>query len=815
MLSANTIKLALRKMKRRPLISLLKISGLAISISVVVLMVLYVDFQWRYDHFHEKKDRIYRVATEQYHDGQLNLESAMTYAGVGPLLASEFPEVEEQVRLAIWIGNDIVFQYEDRAVREKAFYYTEPSFFEIFSIRLKNGDPKTALSQPNSVVLTEEIAQKLFGEEDPLGKVIQQENRLSFTVTGVIEQAPEQSHLKYGILASYATWDATGFADTGVYGDNHFEYLYTYTYALLHPRARPDEMAQQLTNRIRAYKEAGKNRDNFLLQPLTDIHLYSNLQYEMQATVNGRSLWVLLAIAMIVVVLAWVNYYNITMATALDQRSAIGVRKVIGARRRDIVLQMFVENLLHTLFALVLGVGFALWSIPLVERLFGISLGTPTLFAEMLFTPMLAILLFIGIGTILSTLLPAFSMSSINPINLFRKSVYFSTLGMDARKVLVVLQFMIIIGLLTSSMVIYQQSRYMEQKDLGINLENILIVKGPLGTAVYADIQPAHLAFKNRIQAIPSVGQSTMSRQIPGDDLDVLNELRFKDGETSFPVNRLVVSPSFFQIYELSLIAGDVSRVERNTQNGVVLNESAVRHLGYRENEEILGRTVHFYDAEHEVVGVLRDYHHYSLHQPVPPILFDLTNSETDGLEDGYFSIKMNTPEYFRDIPEIEAAFKASYPGTVFEYFTMAETYERLYKANNDFSTLHLIFTGLAFLIACIGLLALSIILAEKRTKEIGIRKILGATVLEILLLFSRDFLKLVAIGWVIAVPISWYALRIWLQNFAFRVEIGWWPFLLAGLATMLLTAGTIGMNALKTARTNPVNALREHPITG
>lgn len=810
MFSINAIQQALRKLRRKPLIGLLKIGGLALSISAVILMLLYVDFQWKYDHLHEKKDRIYRIATEQYHEGQLKMESAMTYAGVAPLIESAFPEVEEQLRLAIWIGNDIVFQYEDQAVREKAFFYTEPSFFDIFSFRLKRGNPQTALIRPNTVVLTEKIAKKLFGEEDPIGKVITQENRLSFTVTGIIEEAPDQSHLKYGMLASYATWDESGFAGDGVYGDNHFDYLYTYTYALLHPQANPDEVAGKLTRSIELRKNGSETQDRFVLQPLTDIHLYSNLQYETQPTANGQNLWVLLAISIIIVVLAWVNYYNITMAAALDQGKAIGVRKVLGASRRQIIYQLFVENLLHTFIGLAFGIGLAIWCIPLIEQSFGTKLGTLTLFGDKLFSPILLTLLFIGTGTLFSTLLPAFSMSSVKPVQLFKGSFYFSALGMDMRKGLVILQFMIIIGLLASSLVILQQSSYMEKKNLGINLSDILIVKGPLGTSVYENIDPAHSAFKNQLEANPSIIQSAVSRHLPGDDLDILNEFRFKDGVQTFPVNRLVVSPSYFQTYELPLVAGDLSKVQNNAKRGVILNETAVHHLGFRNNEKVLGRQVHYYSEDHEIVGVTKDYHHYSLHQPVPPIVFDLVESETGGLEDGYFSLKMNTADYQQNIPQIKAAFKASYPGTVFEYFDMKSAYQQQYKANDDFRLLNLAFTMLAFLIACLGLLALSMIMTEKRTKEIGIRKILGASVRAILLLLSRDFLKLVAVGWVIAIPLSYYALQNWLRNFAYRIEIQWWIFVLSGFIAILLTLIVIGLNTMKTAKMNPVEALRE-----
>ena len=752
------------------------------------------------------------MATEQYHEGQLSTESAMTYAGIAPLMAAEFPEVEAQVRLAIWIGNDIVFQYKDKAVREKDFFFAEPAFFNVFSFQLKKGNRETALSEPNTVVLTEKIAKKLFGEEDPIGKIIQHESRsYYYTVTGIIEETPEQSHLKYGILASYATWDGSGFADTGVYGDNHFDYFYAYSYILLHPQANPKELAQQLTNKVQLRKKESETQDRFLLQPLTDIHLYSNLQYELQPTANGRNLWVLLLISMIIVVLAWVNYYNISMTATLDHRTAIGVRKVIGAKRRHIIYQLFIENLLHTLIALSLGLGLTFGCIPLIEQLFGTSLWNSSLWENSMLSPILLILLFISTGTILTTLLPAISMSSVRPIQLFRKSFYFSALGLDFRKGLIVLQFMIIIGLLASSMVVLQQSNYMEQKDLGIDLTNVLIVKGPLGTAVYEDINPAHIAFKNQLKAIPSVIHSAVSTQIPGNDLDLLNELKFKDEVQVHhaPASRLVISPSYFQIYDVPLVAGDLSQARSKGKRAVVLNETAVRQMGFQKNEDVLGRHINYYSDDHEIVGVVKDYHHYSLHQPVPSIIFDMVDAQTEGLEDGYFSIKMNTSNYQQYIPLVKEAFEASYPGTVFEYFDIEATYQRQYKANNDFRLLNLVFTVLAFFIACLGLLALSMIMIEKRIKEIGIRKILGASVSGLLLLLSRDFLKLVTIGWIIAIPLSWYALSSWLQNFAYRIEIGWWVFLLAGCIAMLLTLITIGLNGLKTARMNPVYSLR------
>ncbi|GJM30256.1 MAG: ABC transporter permease [Cyclobacteriaceae bacterium] len=802
----NSSRAAFRKLLQYPVLSILKIGGLSISICAVVLMVLYINFQWQYDRFHENGSNIYRLQTDQYKDGELTTSSAMTYAGAGPLMKSRLSGVKNQLRVGKWIGNDVVIQYQHEAARERYFYFVEPSFLEVFSFELIRGNPATALAEPNSVVLTEKVASTLFGEVDPMGRQVTMESRKSLKVTGIIEDPPLQSHLDFEILVSYSTLEAFGFDDEGVYGANHFDSFYTYTYVLLDPSVDPEIMAQQLTKLVRDRKQNAGIKDEFHLQPLQEIHLYSNLQYELQATGNGKNIWVLWAISMLVLALACANYFNISTATALDQSKAIGVRKVIGASRRQIIAQLCIENFMYTILGLIIGVLSALMLIPVVEFLFNIQLSGILIQKDSFFNPISVTIGLIILGTISSSLLPSIVISSFPPVHIFNRSFNIGGLGLNVRKSLVITQFAIIICLLAGSIAIHKQTQYIQNQHPGLDFSNIMVVKGPLGTSLYENLNPAHDRFRNELNSISTVADVAMSRQVPGNEFEIVHGVRLESASNDLTVSRIVVTPAYFQVYGLRFLAGKEPTESTSKNGAIVVNEAAMKLMGFQDPAQLLGKKLSFWEKDKLIVGVIRDYHHLSLHHPVIPSIFDMAVGE--GLEDGYFSIKMTQRNYQNNVARIQQAYESAFPDTVFEYFDMEEHYHTQYAADNNFKTLNFAFTGLAFFIACIGLFGLSMIMVKKRFKEVAIRKVLGSSVKEIVTLLSMQFIRMILLGWLIAIPITWYALETWLQNFPFRIPIPWWIFLVALVVAIGITLFITSINSIKAAMSNPLKYL-------
>lgn len=803
----NSIQIALRKLRQQLVLGILKIGGLGISICAVILMLLYINFQWQYDRFHKHGDRIYRLQTDQYTDGALTTSSALTYAGVGPMLKSTFSGVEDQVRLGKWIGNDIVIQYKGRAAREQHFYFADPSFFKVFSFDLKQGDPATALVQPNSIVLTEKVARNLFGEADPLGQQVTMESRKSLKVTGIMESSPIQSHLEFEMLASYSTLEAFGFDEESVYGGNHFDSFYTYAYILLHPQVDPISLASDLTGIIRDRKIDAPVKDVFRLQPLQNIHLYSNLLYEIKVTGNGKNIWILMGISILILVLAWANYFNISTSTTLDQSKAIGIRKVIGATKFQIISQLWLENLIYTAMGLALGLVMAAILIPIIEYYFNLQLSVYSIFENTLFNPLTVAIAFIFIGTISSSLLPALAMSSFPLVQIFRKSFNISGFSLNIRKGLVLVQFTAIISLMAGSMIILKQTQYMGNQDPGMDMSNILVVKGPLGTSVYENPTPAHIKFRNELNAIPVVTKIAMSHQVPGNSMEIVHDVTVQGEDGFVSVNRDYGTPSFFEVYGLQFLAGGVPEMAKEEDERIVINKAAMHLMGFRNPDQILNKQLSFWEKDYIITGVIENHHHLSLHHPVSPTVFDIGVERH--MEDGYFSIKMSQNDYGNSLAQIRKAYESAFPNTVFEYFDLEEHYNQQYKADNDFKVLNIAFTGLALFISCIGLFGLSMIIIKNRFKEIAIRKVLGSSVKGIVSLLSRQFIKLIFLGWIISIPITWYALDTWLQNFTYRISIQWWVFVVALCLAIGITLLTTSINSIKAAMVNPVKSLR------
>ncbi|MEZ5043901.1 MAG: FtsX-like permease family protein [Saprospiraceae bacterium] len=797
------VQIALRRIWHKRGLSLLKIAGLGLSIAASIWLIRYVEYQWQFDQFQVNREHIFRIQHDQYSEGSIKQQSAMTAAGVAVVLKDLSPAVLDYVRLGRWIANDVVFQYDGAAIRDKDFFFADPSFFDVFSFELLKGDPKTALEAPYSLILSEKNAKALFGEVDPIGKEVQFEGRKLFTVTGVSKDVPAQSQLHYGILASYTTTQQMGL---GIYGNDHLDYFYVYAYVLLQEGANPTALAQQLTKWVNDRKQNPLIKDAFSLQPLTDIHLYSNLQFELGPTGNGKNLWVLFGISLLTLLLAWVNHFNLYTASAMDQLKAMGIRKVVGATRVQLIGQLAMESFIFSALGIGMGIVLAKVMETFVATAFNIHLANIQWQDLQWGNPVLGLSLAILGGALMSILIPAYILSSFRPVHILNKTFKLPGIGINVQKTLIVMQFAIIIGLLVASIVIYQQTQFMQKKSPGIALEDKLILRGPLGNVHYENLLPYYTQFKNTVEAFPEVRNLSLSREIPGNQMELLQNVKVEGKTSPATFNRLTVDHHFFENYELELISGSIPKSLPQIDKKLVINEAALALLGFPNAQAAIHKKLSYFDWEFEIMAVVKNHHHRSLHHPLVPIIFDFFN---DPSEDGYFTLSMNEKINSKTIAKIKAAYTAAFPNTVFDFFELADHYQAQYQSDIDFKRLNFSFTLLGFFIACLGLFGLSLMVFEKRIKEIGIRKVLGASISSIVALLVSGLLRLVVIGLLIATPLSWYLLNQWLSNFAFHIHIGWWVFALAGSLALLVAFLTMSMQSVKAALTNPIDVLR------
>ncbi|MEM1324908.1 MAG: ABC transporter permease [Bacteroidota bacterium] len=800
------LKVATRRLWKHKQLSTVKISGLALSVAVSLLLIQYIDWQWNFDRFQEKGENIVRIQNDIYESGELKQASALTYTGVPVIAKEELPTVKNYTRLARWIANDVVFQYENQVVRGKNFFFADPSFFDVFSFQLLQGDPKTALLEPNTIVLTEDWAKQLFGDENPIGKSVIFESRRPFTVTGVVENPPIQSHIQFGGLSSLVTMTSWGL---DVYGDMQLEYPYTYAYLLLEKETDVTTLAQQLTQTIAQSKATNSVQDVFQLQPFHDIHLYSDLQYEITATGKGNNIWILFGIAVLILLLAWINHFNIATADVLDQQKVLSLRRIVGAEKKHLLQQVAVSTLLSHLLATGIGVALAYGTLPFIKQAFGLDRSAFSFWSMDVQSPAFGLAVLFVVGTLASSALPALLGANTNVMALFQQSVSVGANAIRLRSGLVVLQFAIIIGLLISGIVIYQQLNYMEEQDLGINLDNKIAILAPLGTSNYENMGVHLRQFKQAVAAIPGTSPIAVSRNLPGDNLDRL-DLTVNQNKQPISLFRQVTDLSFFSLYELPFIAKDTAaNSQLTTNNYVIINERAMYLMGFKKAEDALRQKVTYFGGENKIIGVVKDHHQRSLHYPTEPILYDIPNGEF-ATEDGYYSLQLaanvNRKQLIKDI---QNAYENAFPNTYFDAIDVQARFAAQYATDQTLKLINQGLIGVSIGIAFIGLIGLFNILLAKRTKEIGIRKVLGASVTGLVALLSKDFMQLVGTAFVIATPIAYYFMNEWLQDFAYRIELQWWVFALAGLAAIGIALLTVSVQSVRAALANPVKSLR------
>jgi putative ABC transport system permease protein len=818
----NLLLTAVRNLRKNKFFSLLNIMGLAIGMCVFLLIAQYVRFERSYENFIPDAENIYRVSLQTFVNKERILNSAENYPGVGPSLKKELPEVVSYARLYnIGYKNNVVITYKDAkpdpiAFKQRRFLYADSSFLPMMGYQLVKGNINTALAQPLSAVISEKYAKMYFKNEDPIGKTLLLQdddfNNELTTITAVFRDLPGNTHLKFDVLFSYKTLMSRGDAD---FARRRFEEGWNrkdmYTFIQLRPGSDPKKVEAKFAGIVDKYKPAlkeGQQKDLLSLQPLKDIHLYSDLAEEPEPNGNGRTVAFMAIIGIFVLVIAWINYVNLSTARALERAKEVGVRKVIGAFKRQLISQFLAEAALVNLLAVLIAWGLMALALPYFNTLSGLQLDR-----GFLVRPWFLALLFIlwVAGIFLSGSYPALILSSFKPVTVLKGKMKNSNRGVLLRKGLVVTQFIASIALMAGTFIVYRQLKYMMNQDLGININQVLVVERPgIADTSRTAFNSAIDYFRDELKKSPSIESLSASLTVPGKQREYKGTIkRYGAANSDSAIMRVnSMDDDFINTFKMKLVAGRAfSRsFPRDEDTSVIITASAIKMLGFKDAQDAIGKTLAIPQFQWNpiIVGVVNDYHQVSLKKTLDPSIFYYTRYGGE-----FYSMHIRTDNLSGTLAHIEQSWKKAFPGNPFEYFFLDDYFNRQYENDRKFGKLFTTFALLAIFIGCLGLFGLSAYTATQRVKEIGIRKVLGASMTDITTMLSKDFLKLVLIAVVIALPVAWLVMHRWLQDFAYRVNLSWWVFAVAGIVALAIALLTISFQAVKAALANPVKSLR------
>jgi putative ABC transport system permease protein len=807
----NHLKLAWRGLSKRKGYAALNILGLAIGITCCLLIFHYVAYEKSYDKFGPRASQIVRLRLDQYQKGKLAWQSATVYPAIAPAMKKEFPEVADYCRL---IDAELLITNKDRNVKslETKGYYADASVIGMFNLQLLEGDAKTALTGSNKILLSETSARKFFGKEDPLGKRLTVQGYVlqSYEVTGVFRDYPHNSHLIIDHLVSYSTlghaMELQGDADNST--ETAWGWYDFYTYLQLKPGADIKTLEAKLPAfcdrhiNSRDFNKSNDDLSKLYLLPMADIHLYSNYNQEAEVNGNGKAVGFLFLVAFLIITIAWVNYTNMATARSLERAKEVGVRKVLGAFRSDLILQFLTESLVLNGLALALALGMAFLFAPSFNNLIGSGAGPFSLPSDYIF----GFLAIFFTGAMLSGVYPAFILSSYHPITVLKGLFKNTTRGQFLRKGLIIGQFAVSVILITGTILVYQQVQYMRKQQLGVNINQTLVIQGavaPTDSVFQSIFQP----FKSSLLQLPDVRYVTSSTNVMGQEITWTRSYsRVGDNRTNaMTLFRLGVDYDFLPAYDLKIVAGrNFGREFGTDKNAIILNEKAVGVMGFKNAAEAVNGKIFSDKDTFHVIGVAANYHQQGLQKAITPMMIQsLADSRN------YYSVKLNTDAPQATIATIKRTWDRYFPNDPFSYFFLDESFNEQYKADTRFGQVFGVFALLAILIACFGLLGLSAYNVLQRTKEIGIRKVLGASAPSLIYLLSKEFLQLVLLSLLLAIPVTFLVMHSWLQDFAYRIPIRWWVFALGGLLAILIALVTVGLQALRASLSNPIKSLR------
>ncbi|MEJ7645537.1 MAG: ABC transporter permease [Chryseolinea sp.] len=795
----NYMTSVFRYISRNKGFTFINVLGLAIGMMACMLITQYVLHEFSYDDFHSKRDQIFRIQLDRYNKGELSTRWASGAAGIGPDLKSNFPEVKHIVRMR---GGSSVMANGDVFFKEEGIYYSSEDFFKIFSIRLLKGVDSVVLKDPFKVVVSQSFARKYFGNEDPVGKLLKNNGRDDFEVTGVFEDLPANTHMKVDALLSFNTlikqyndpivsWNWDGFL----------------TYILLDERTDAKKFEAKLPafvhNKMKEDFKQNSANMIFHLQPIQDIHLDSEFIGEFKANGNRNSVYFLLVVAILILFIAWINYVNLSTAKSIERAREVGVRKVMGGFRWQLIQQFLFESILLNTAAVFIAIVLVFLLTPYFSDLTHRKLDY-LLFRQGIFWGWIALVIFVG--ALLSGLYPAFVLSAYKPVEVLKGRFKNSNSGVLFRKGMVVIQFVASITLIVGTFTVHRQLSYMQSQTLGVNIDQTLIVNSPdVADSTYgAKFQ----VFKQELTQYPEVVAVSASTSVPGRqpgwNAGGIRRLSQRDDEAN-QYRVIMMDHDFIKSYGLTVLEGrGFSGENANEHKTVMINESASKLMGFAKLEDAINDDIMFWGDTFKIVGVLKNYHQESLKKSHEPLVF-----RYDKAPGGFYSIRFNTSNVQESLVRFETHWKEVFPGNPFMHFFLDDHYNQQYEADQQFGMIFGIFSTLAIFIACLGLFGLSSLSVIQRTKEIGVRKVLGASTSGILALVGKDYLILMFVAIALAVPIAAWIMTSWLESFATRIPISWWIFAIPSIIVVFIALLTVSIHTLKAARTNPSKSLR------
>ncbi|GGM79384.1 ABC transporter permease [Dyadobacter beijingensis] len=787
----NYFKIAFRNLWKHKVFSLINVMGLTVGMSACLLISMYVHFELTYDAFHSKADRIYRLVTDVKTPSE-TINAGITSWAFGPTIQQDFAEVEAYTRLN---GGSFLVRKGDIKFQEPTVF-ADSSLFRVFDFQLIQGDPKTALKEPLSIVFTEKAAKKYFGDADPVGQTLLLSGEgLPAKVTGVMKDIPENSLIKGDMFVSMTTM--TQRFNRGI--DNEWGNFGAMTYLLLKNGAD----SKSLEKKFPAYLErrAGKlMRESkmsyvLFLEPLLSVHLHSERDVPEKGSMNN--VYVFSVVAAFILLIACINFINLTTARSAERAKEVGIRKVVGAARPLLARQFVSESVMLCLIAFLFSIALSAALIPLFNDLAGKIITTGIFDNPLFIGTMLLAAVLLGV---LAGLYPALVLSSFEPVTVLKGRFTTSVKGILLRKGLVTVQFAISIALIISTMIVYIQMNYMRNRDLGFSKDQMLVVN--------TEGDPKREAFKQSLNGLAGIQSTAASSSVPGSsNPGAYSEIENKSGDLQVSnLDLYFVDFDYIPHFGLKMVAGRPFSKEfgTDTTQAMVVNEAAVKLLGYSKPEEALGRRFRQWGREGKIIGVIKDFHFRSLQEAIRPLTMRI---EPGGSE--LVSMKIEGSRLKETVAEVEAKWKAAMPDRPFSYYFMDEFFDRQYRSEERFEKLFFNFAILAIFISCLGLLGLASHSTMQRTKEIGVRKVMGASIASIVGLLSRDFLKLVLIAFVVASPIAYFGMERWLEHFAYRTDIYWWIFAIAAALSAVIAFATVSFQSIRAAVMNPVKSLR------
>lgn len=816
-------KISLRNIRKHKWLSLINILGLAFGLAASLLLMMHVSHEFSYDRNQENASQIYRISYDRYQNGELSFKSARTLRGMASVLKEKLPEVTASTEIL----SDVITVYnENSQIQDIRMFIADSTFFSVFKLDFINQKGQNPLTDLYSSIISESAARSLFGTTDAVGKWFKVCQGWRFCVTGVYKDLPTNTHLPFDMLLSWPTyyhyfqnWDNESGTEIIKNPNAHrtnrpitkwsYGYNGCYTYLVTNPGTDPKQIESKIAKIAVDYTKSIIQNDgkaDFHLQPITDIHLTSQLENEVQPNGDRNSVYALIFISIVILCIAWINFINLTLIRAVEHAKSIGLRKIVGAMKKQLIAQFLTEalitNLIGILLALLLVVIFKGWfasisGMPIVSSISGKYLA---IFAAIILT-----------GILVSGLYPAIYLSAYKPVDLFKGIKTSGTNKLDLRKFLVVVQFAASIFLIAGVLTVFKQINYMKSVDLGVNIGQTLVTYSP-PTLIGSPNRMSKLeAYKTSVRNTRGVEAITTSSAIPGKEIlwkrqdirkpdDLPNDLK------SYAYT--YVDYDFVPSFNLKVLAGrNYTSSENEQTKNLIINEEAMKQLGFANPETAVNSFVLVGKDQFQIIGVLKNYHQESLRKEIKPIVYFFGYQWMSDI--GYYSVKVNTANLRETIAGIKSIWEQTYPEDHFKYYFLDDQFNAQYKADQAFGRIFTLFTCLAIFIAAIGLLGLAVYSANLRIKEIGVRKVNGARNLEILILLNRNFIQWVVIAFVLATPLAWYILDKWLENYAYKTELSWWIFALSGLLAMGIALLTVSYQSYKAAVRNPIESLR------